>query len=86
MVYCGRGSGLVMCNNYHFDSKMEVTVEIYANVCGLYEREDGTVAGWWISGVYDVNGNIRTEWKFPKGYVGEAVVQPDNTIVIKFAP
>jgi phage-related tail fiber protein len=61
-------------------------VRIYANVCALMTNEDGTISGWWISGVYDVDGNIRNTWKFPKGYKAEADLQPDNTVIIKFEP
>ena len=60
-----------------------MTVKIYCNTIAVCVD---TSRAYNISGVYDVDGNIRREWKFRKAYQAEADLQPDGTVIIKFEP
>lgn len=49
-------------------------------------RCDKTKVHYRVRDVYDVDGNIRTEFKFPNGHEVEAIENEDGTVTIKFAP
>jgi hypothetical protein len=48
-------------------------------------RCDETKKRYPIKGVYDVDGHLRDEWKFPNAIEVEAV-ECDGGVYIKFAP